>query len=115
MRRNARRSRVAAAVSGRSAINLLIGRTHAAESFEDTGKHGGEEILVLDGTLSDESGDYPKGTYLRNPPGSHHAPFSREGCTLLVKLRQFAPDDTARIVLDTNRGAWQPGSTDAYD
>lgn len=46
---------------------------------------GGEEILVLDGVLEDEDGRYPKGTWLRNPPGSGHAPFSAEGCTLYVK------------------------------
>jgi len=28
----------------------------------------GEEILVLDGVLSDETGDYPAGTYIMNPP-----------------------------------------------
>jgi len=39
----------------------------------------GEEIFVLEGVFSDESGDYPAGTYIRNPPGSEHAPFSREG------------------------------------
>lgn len=32
----------------------------------------GEEILVLSGTFSDESGHYPAGWYLRNPPGSGH-------------------------------------------
>ena len=40
---------------------------------------GGEEILVLDGVFSDESGDYPAGSYLRNPPGSRHAPASAPG------------------------------------
>ena len=47
---------------------------------------GGEEILVLEGVFSDESGDHPAGTYLRNPPGSEHAPFSLEGCLLYVKI-----------------------------
>jgi anti-sigma factor ChrR (cupin superfamily) len=46
---------------------------------------GGEEILVLDGTFEDEHGAYPKGSWLRSPPLSRHAPFSREGCTILVK------------------------------
>jgi anti-sigma factor ChrR (cupin superfamily) len=47
---------------------------------------GGEEILVLEGVFSDETGDYPPGSYLRSPPGSSHAPFSVEGCVILVKL-----------------------------
>ena len=29
---------------------------------------GGEEFLVLDGVFQDEHGDYPAGTYVRNPP-----------------------------------------------
>jgi anti-sigma factor ChrR (cupin superfamily) len=43
---------------------------------------------VLEGTFSDEQGDYPAGSYVRNPVGSRHAPFSREGCTIFVKLHQ---------------------------
>ena len=49
----------------------------------------GEEILVLSGVFSDETGDYPAGSYLRNPQGFSHAPFSLQGCELLVKLHQF--------------------------
>jgi anti-sigma factor ChrR (cupin superfamily) len=89
-------------------------RYAAGSRFERHEHGGGEEILVLDGMLSDEHGDYPAGTYIRNPPGSSHAPFSKGGCTLFVKLRQFAADDGARIVVDTNAADWQPGKTDAY-
>jgi anti-sigma factor ChrR (cupin superfamily) len=71
---------------------------------------GGEEFLVLEGTFSDEFGDYPAGTYVRNPPGSRHAPFSRAGCTIFVKLWQFAPGDQARVVIDTREAAWTPGA-----
>jgi anti-sigma factor ChrR (cupin superfamily) len=70
---------------------------------------GGEEILVLEGVFSDESGDHPAGTYLRNPPGSAHAPFSREGCVLFVKLWQFTAGDTAPLRLDTRAGEWRQG------
>ena len=69
----------------------------------------GEEILVLEGTFSDETGDYPAGTYFRNPEGFRHAPFSEEGCVLLVKLHQFAPDDTQHIVIDTHSAQFRPG------
>jgi anti-sigma factor ChrR (cupin superfamily) len=69
----------------------------------------GEEFLVLDGVFADEHGIYPAGTYVRNPPGSSHAPYSEEGCTLFVKLRQFRPEDLARVVIDTNRADWLPG------
>ena len=69
----------------------------------------GEEILVLDGTFSDEHGDYPTGTYLRNPPRSKHAPFSTEGCVLFVKLRQFHPNDDCIVRIDTTSTTWHPG------
>ena len=70
----------------------------------------GEEFLVLDGVFSDESGHYPLGTYVRNPPGSSHSPFSKDGCRILVKLRQFDPEDLAAVVIDTrNADFWQSG------
>jgi anti-sigma factor ChrR (cupin superfamily) len=47
---------------------------------------GGEEIYVLEGIFEDEFGRYPKGTWLRNPHMSQHAPFSQEGCTIFVKV-----------------------------
>ena len=57
---------------------------------------GGEEIFVLDGVFEDEQGRYPKGTWLRNPPGSLHEPFSREGCTIYVKTGHLAPQAVSR-------------------
>lgn len=69
----------------------------------------GEEILVLEGVFSDETGDYPAGTYLRNPEGFRHAPFSREGCVLLVKLHQFLPGDETTVRIDTLTAPWRPG------
>ena len=47
---------------------------------------GGEEIFVLDGVFSDEHGHYPEGSWLRSPHNSQHEPYSREGCTILVKV-----------------------------
>ncbi len=69
----------------------------------------GEEILVLEGTFSDETGDYGAGTYFRNPKGFRHAPFSEEGCVILVKLHQFQPTDTEHVVIDTRSAPFQPG------
>jgi anti-sigma factor ChrR (cupin superfamily) len=69
---------------------------------------GGEEILVLSGTFSDETGDFPAGWYLRNPPGSSHRPSSREGALIFVKLWQMASDDDRRVQIDTrDPSAWQ--------
>lgn len=70
---------------------------------------GGEEIFVLDGVFSDESGHYGPGSYLRNPAGSAHAPFSEHGCTLFVKLHQFAPGDDTPVRLNTRTTPWLPG------
>jgi anti-sigma factor ChrR (cupin superfamily) len=72
----------------------------------------GEEIFVLSGVFADDAGAYPAGTYLRNPPGSRHAPFSTEGCELLVKLDQFDPDDRERVCIRTDESAWLPGLVD---
>jgi anti-sigma factor ChrR (cupin superfamily) len=69
----------------------------------------GEEILVLDGTFSDETGDYGAGCYLKNPAGSAHAPASRTGCTLFVKLRHLDPDDQHHAAVDTRTAQWFPG------
>jgi anti-sigma factor ChrR (cupin superfamily) len=77
--------------------------------FERHSHGGGEEILVLEGTFSDEHGAYPAGTYLRNPVGSSHAPFSAPGCTLLVKLQQMHRADQQRLVIPTASGQWVPG------
>lgn len=71
----------------------------------------GEEILVLDGVFSDEHGDWPAGTYLLNPEGFRHAPFSKAGCVLFVKLRQYAGRDRRHVVIDTNRVDWQSSGT----
>lgn len=84
-------------------------RYAAGARFQHHVHDGGEEIFVLDGVFSDARGDYPAGSYLRNPPGSSHAPFSREGATLFVKLWQFAHDDTEAVRIDTTTAPWYPG------
>ncbi|WP_339332619.1 cupin domain-containing protein [uncultured Maricaulis sp.] len=73
----------------------------------------GEEFLVLDGVFSDESGDYPAGSYVRNPPGSRHQPHTDPGCTILVKLRQFDPMDLVSKVIDTRSAPFRPGLVDS--
>ncbi|MCB1646570.1 MAG: cupin domain-containing protein [Pseudomonadales bacterium] len=62
---------------------------------------GGEEFLVLEGVFSDEHGDYPAGTYVRNPIGTTHKPYSDPGCTIFVKLWQFSQDDRRQFSVDT--------------
>ncbi len=62
---------------------------------------GGEEFLVLDGVFQDEHGDYPVGSYVRNPPTSRHIPRSEVGCTIFVKLWQFDPADRTQVCVAT--------------
>ncbi|MDO6520381.1 cupin domain-containing protein [Shimia thalassica] len=58
---------------------------------------GGEEFIVLEGVFQDEHGDFPAGTYVRNPPTSAHTPGSEGGCTIFVKLWQFDPEDRTQF------------------
>lgn len=64
---------------------------------------GGEEFIVLDGVFQDEHGDYPPGSYIRNPPTSRHTPGSAHGCIIFVKLWQFAPEDRTHVIVDMNK------------
>lgn len=68
----------------------------------------GEEILVLEGVFSDEHGDWPAGTYLLNPEGFRHAPFSGPGCLLFVKLRQYPGQSRHHVAIDSGSMPWQP-------
>lgn len=62
-------------------------------SFSSHVHSGGEEFVVIDGTFEDDYGDWTVGSYVRNPPQSSHTPGSKQGCTILVKLGQFDPED----------------------
>jgi anti-sigma factor ChrR (cupin superfamily) len=98
-----------ARASAESGHATSIVRYAAGSRFSEHSHPGGEEIFVLDGVFSDEGGDYPAGSYIRNPPGSAHAPYSEAGCTAFVKLAQFAAGDSERVRIDTNDAEWLPG------
>lgn len=87
-----------------------IVRYAAGSRFPQHRHPGGEEILVLAGTFSDEGGGYPAGWYLRNPPGSAHQPSSEPGALIFVKLRQMQPGEEGAVRIDTrDRPAWVRG------
>lgn len=94
---------------GETARATSLVRYAAGAGYHPHTHGGGEEILVLSGIFSDEHGDYPAGTYLRNPPGSRHTPFSRDGCELLVKLWQFNASDQQTLVLASQSTPFLPG------
>ena len=97
---------------GESAVATSIVRFAPGSKFDEHVHDGGEEFIVLEGTFSDEFGSYPKGTYVRNPMGSSHNPYSDSGCILFVKLRQFQTDDQEQVKINTNNEAWLPGLVD---
>ena len=70
---------------------------------------GGEEYFVLEGTFSDQSGDYGEGYHVRNPPGSSHAPHSEKGCTIFVKLCQMQETGEPQVNIDTTTANWKTG------
>lgn len=71
-----------------SLVRYAPGSTFSAHTHT-----GGEEFIVLSGVFQDEHGDYPAGTYVRNPPTTAHTPSAKDGCVIFVKLWQFDPDD----------------------
>jgi anti-sigma factor ChrR (cupin superfamily) len=97
----------------RSAENT--GHTTSFVTFSPNANHPqhihtqGEEILVLEGVFSDEKGDYPARTYIRNPPGSYHTTFSKKGCKLFVKSEQFQEGDNQRLVIKPEDQQWRQG------
>jgi anti-sigma factor ChrR (cupin superfamily) len=89
---------------------------YAPHSVFPSHSHGlGEEFLVLEGVFSDEHGDYPSGTYVRNPPGSSHAPRTEPGCTILVKLRQMPASESRRVVIDTATAPWRRSDVEGHE
>ncbi len=87
-----------------------IVRYAEGSSFSEHTHSGGEEFIVLEGVFQDEHGDYPAGTYVRNPVGTHHIPRSDPGCTIFVQLWQFAPADQEQFSVDLNAVELKPDS-----
>jgi anti-sigma factor ChrR (cupin superfamily) len=47
--------------------------------------HAGlETIMVLEGTQSDENGNYPAGTVVTNAKGTMHSVWTEHGCAVLI-------------------------------
>lgn len=86
-----------------SIVRYLPGSRFPAHPHPD-----GEEILVLRGVFSDERGDHPEGTYLLEPEGFVHAPYSTSGCELFVKLRQYPGRGRTQVRIETRAAPWEP-------
>jgi len=80
-------------IGGEVARATTIVRYAPNSKFSAHTHTGGEEFIVLDGVFQDEHGDFPEGTYVRNPPTTAHTPGSEAGCIIFVKLWQFDKED----------------------
>lgn len=80
-----------------------IVRYAPGSSFTPHVHTGGEEFVVLEGVFQDEHGDFPAGSYVRNPPTSKHTPGSVLGCILFVKLWQFDLADRTQVMLKLDK------------
>jgi ChrR-like protein with cupin domain len=98
-------------VGGEVALATSIVRYAPGSRFSPHVHGAGEEFLVLEGVFSDEHGDYPPLTYVRNPPGSQHTPRSSAGCTIFVKLRQMPATERQRVAVHAR---YAPGLQTLY-
>ncbi|WP_456780901.1 MULTISPECIES: cupin domain-containing protein [unclassified Bradyrhizobium] len=101
-------------IGGEVAHATSIVRYAPGSAFPRHTHGGGEEIVVLEGTFQDEHGDYPAGSYFRNPPGTSHVPASKDGCTIFVRLWQFRDEDRTQVVRQPGEGqqvAPRPGAS----
>ena len=90
-------------IGGEVARATSIVRYAPGSHFSPHTHTGGEEFIVLEGVFQDEHGDFPAGTYVRNPPTTSHTPGSEPGCVIFVKLWQFDMDDRTQF-----RRTWRP-------
>lgn len=103
-------------VGGEVARATSIVRYAPGSDFPRHTHSGGEEIVVLEGVFQDEHGNYPAGSYFRNPRGTSHVPASKDGCTIFVRLWQFRDGDPVQIVRQPGEGQkvdLRPGTTSA--
>ncbi|MGX1108452.1 MULTISPECIES: cupin domain-containing protein [Bradyrhizobium] len=101
-------------IGGEVARATSIVRYAPGSAFPRHTHGGGEEIVVLEGIFQDEHGDYPAGSYFRNPPGTSHVPASKDGCTIFVRLWQFRDEDRTQVVRQPGEGqqlAPRPGAS----
>jgi len=89
-------------VGGEVARATSIVRYAPNSEFSPHVHTGGEEFIVLAGVFQDEHGDFPTGSYIRNPPQSKHKPGSKEGCMIFVKLWQFQLKDRTHVRLQSD-------------
>ncbi|WP_370977916.1 cupin domain-containing protein [Agaribacterium sp. ZY112] len=97
-------------IGNESARATSLVRYQANSYFSEHVHSGGEEFYVLEGAFADEHGEYPAGSYVRNPIGTKHSPkVGENGAIIFVKLQQFATDDRLRVNINTHTNGWRAG------
>jgi anti-sigma factor ChrR (cupin superfamily) len=71
---------------------VMLVRWEPNTPFKEHTHHGGEEVFVIEGSFSDENGDYPAGTWLRYPDQSSHKAFTGDEGALLYLKAGHLPD-----------------------
>mgnify|MGYP000613264176 CR=1 FL=1 len=89
-------------IGGEVARATSLVRYAPGSHFSEHTHDGGEEFIVLKGWFQDQSGDFSEGAYIRNPPTTHHAPWSDGGGLIFVKLWQFDLEDRTPIRAQIN-------------
>jgi ChrR Cupin-like domain len=74
-------------------------RYNPGTQFPEHRHSGGEQIYILEGIFSDNTGSYPADTYLQNPIGSMHNPYSKEGTLIFVRLGATEINATQPIIV----------------
>ena len=70
-------------------------------------------FLVLDGVFSDEHANYGVGLLRSQSARFRALAHSKDGCRILVKLRQFDPQDLSHVVVDTADNVVWPNEADS--
>ncbi len=97
-------------IGGEIARATSIVRYAPNSEFSSHTHSGGEEFYVLEGCFADEHGQYPRGSYVRNPIGTTHTPkIGNQGATIFVKLHQFDDEDLDQKSVETHKNPWRPG------
>jgi anti-sigma factor ChrR (cupin superfamily) len=63
----------------------------AGARYDQHQHFGGEEVFVLSGTLFDEYGEYPAGTWIRYPHNSEHYPYVEAETVIWIKTGHLLP------------------------
>lgn len=77
-------------IHGHGTANVMLVRWYAEVAFQPRLDPLGEEVLVLEGSLSDAEGRYPAGSWIRNPVPAWQSWSAAPGTVVLYKSGHFA-------------------------